>query len=282
MLITAMMKQKIEFRNEDCLMTIENIRQSGEKIDLVVTSPPYNSARNNSAKNERSRQNHEDRYDVYEDNKTNEEYYKWILSIINGIDNILIENGVILWNQNYSSENPMVLWELLSEIHTKTNFMIADVVVWKKSSALPNNTSSNRLTRIWEPVFVLCRKNEYSTFKTNKKTTSVCAKTGQQFYENVFNIFEAANNDGSNEFNKATYSSDFVVKLLRMYARPNSRIYDPFMGTGTTGIGVAKYGNNCSCIGSEISPNQVAYANNRLSNLLLVKEQTEPEGEALF
>jgi len=259
-----MKNQMIEFRNEDCLLTIESLKKSGEKIDLVVTSPPYNGARNSKQKTERSRQNHEDRYDVYEDNKTNEEYYKWILSIINGIDNILSDNGVILWNQSYSSENPMVLWELLSEIHTKTNFMIADVVVWKKSSALPNNTSSNRLTRIWEPIFVLCRKNEYSSFNANKKCTSICKKTGQQFYENVFNFFEAANNDGSNEFNKATYSSDMVLKLLKMYAKPNSLIYDPFMGTGTTGIGVAKYGNNCSCIGSEISPNQVKFAKDRL------------------
>jgi DNA modification methylase len=268
----------IVFRNEDCLKTIESIKQSNKKIDLVVTSPPYNGARNNKGKNERSRENHEDRYDVYEDNKTNEEYYAWILSIINGIDSILVKNGVILWNQSYSSENPMVLWELLGEIHKNTNFMIADVICWKKGSALPNNTSSNRLTRIWEPVFVLCRKDEYATFNANKKLSSH-SSTGQAFYENVFNFFEAANNDGSNEFNKATYSSEMVVKLLKMYAREGSVVYDPFMGTGTTGIAVYKYGNKCSCIGSEISPNQVAYAKNRLSEL--EKKEPIPE-ETLF
>ena len=272
----------IEFRNEDCLMTIENIRQSGKKIDLVVTSPPYNGARNSKSKTDRSRENHEDRYDVYEDNKTNEEYYEWILSILNGIDSILVDNGVVLWNQSYSSENPMVLWELINEIHQKTNFMIADVICWKKSSALPNNTSSNRLTRIWEPVFVFCRKNEYATFTTNKKLTQLSKKTGQAFYENVFNMFSASNNDGSNEFNKATYSSSMVVKLLNMYAREGSVVYDPFMGTGTTGIGVAKYGNNCSCIGSEISPNQVEYAKNRLKEYINDMEKSDPIVDGLF
>lgn len=254
---------KIQFRNEDCLKTIGTIRSAKKKIDLVVTSPPYNGSRNNKAKNEKSRETHNDRYDVYEDNKTNEEYYEWILSIINGIDSILTENGVILWNQSYSSENPMVLWDVIHEIHSKTNFMIADVIVWKKSSALPNNVSSNRLTRIYEFIFTLCRKNEYKTFNANKKVTSVSAK-GQKYYENKFNFFEAPNNDKSCNLNKATFSSDMVLKLLDIYAKPNSVIYDPFMGTGTTGIAVERYGNGCVCIGSEISKAQVDYSVKRL------------------
>lgn len=103
---------KIQFRNEDCLKTIETIKKANKKIDLVLTSPPYNSSRNSRKKTEKSRETHNDRYDVYEDNKTNEEYYEWILSIINGCDEILNENGIILWNQTYSSENPMALWDI--------------------------------------------------------------------------------------------------------------------------------------------------------------------------
>lgn len=254
---------KIQFRNEDCLKTIDIIKNANKKIDLVLTSPPYNGSRNSGKKTERSRETHNDRYDVYKDNKTNEEYYEWILSIINGIDEILNTNGVILWNQSYSSENPMVLWELINEIHTKTNFMIAEMLVWKKGSALPNNVSSNRLTRIYEPVFVLCRKNEYKTFNANKQVTSV-SKTGQKYYENIFNFFEAPNNDKSTNLNKATFSSSMILQLLKIYAKPNSIVYDPFMGTGTTGIGVEMYGNGCICIGSEISSAQVEYSNNRL------------------
>ena len=254
----------IQFRNEDCLKTISIIKNAGKKIDLVLTSPPYNGSRNSGKKTEKSRETHNDRYDVYVDDKTNEEYYEWILSIINGIDEILNDNGVILWNQSYSSENPMVLWELINEIHTKTNFMIADVIIWKKGSALPNNVSHNRLTRIWEPVFVLCRKNEYKTFNANKQVTST-SKTGQKYYENMFNFVEARNNDASTNLNKATFSSDMVLQLLKIYCKPKSVVYDPFMGTGTTGIGVERYGNDCVCLGSEISKAQVEYSYNRLN-----------------
>ena len=59
-----------------------------------------------------------------------------------------------------------------------------------------------------------------------------------------------------------------VLELLKIYARPNSVIYDPFMGTGTTGIGVEKYGNGCICIGSEISEKQVEYSKERYNDFV--------------
>jgi hypothetical protein len=40
------------------------------------------------------------------------------------------------------------------------------------------------------------------------------------------------------------------------------------MGTGTTGIGVEKYGNGCICIGSEISEKQVEYSKERYNNFV--------------
>ena len=52
----------IQFRNEDCLVTIEKIRNINKKVDLVITSPPYNGSRNSGKKTEASRKIHNDRY----------------------------------------------------------------------------------------------------------------------------------------------------------------------------------------------------------------------------
>ena len=165
------------------------------------------------------------------------------------------------------------MWVALEAIR-KTNFMIADTIVWKKKSALPNNTSSNKLTRITEFVFVICRKNEFKTFQANKKVTSENAR-GQKYYENVFNFIEAPNNDGPCKLNKATYSSELVLQLLNMYAHDNDVVYDPFVGTGTTMIGCMKYNNgenSLTCIGSELSNAQIDFAKERINNFKKEKE----------
>lgn len=237
--------------NEDCIITIKE-KIENKTIDIVLTSPPYNTMRP-SAK--------DIGYDIYKDNLSNEKYSSWCCDIINSIDYKLKENGCILWNMSYGQENTECMILTISEIIRKTKFTIADIIVWKKKSATPNNTSSNKLTRICEHVFVLCRRTEFNTFFSNKGI-SIVSSTGQNIYKNVFNFIECHNNDSSTELNKATFSSNFVGKLLNIYAKKGSLIYDPFMGTGTTAIGAIRHG--CDYIGSEISQEQCEFATKRI------------------
>lgn len=257
------MSVKYKIFNENCFDTIKRFSENGEKINVVLTSPPYNTARTTFT--QRSRDTHNNRYDVHFDAMTDDEYFDWTKELFLLLDGVLEKNGVILYNISYGSENPNAMWVALEAIR-KTNFMIADSIVWKKSSALPNNVTFNKLTRITEFVFVICRKDEFATFQANKKETKKNSN-GQQYYENVFNFIEAPNNDGPCDLNKATYSSELVKQLLEIYARPDDIIYDPFFGTGTNVIGCFKYHkgeSNLTCYGSEISEAQVNFAIERI------------------
>lgn len=249
--------------NEDCLETMVS-HLVDRSIDIVLTSPPYNTGRD--LKSQRARDNHEGRYDEYSESKSNEEYDNFTVNLFNGFDKVLSHNGVVLYNISYGTENPTQMWTCISEVCKRTNFTIADVVVWKKQSALPNNVSANKLTRICEFVFVLCRKSEYDTFTMNKEVSSKRKDNGQTMYKNVLNFIEAPNNDGANELNKATFSTIFARKLLNMYAKPNSLVYDCFMGTGTTAIACIREKHRF--IGSEISTKQWEYANERIKQEL--------------
>lgn len=250
----------IEIFNEDCLYTMNN-RLAEKSVDIVITSPPYNNSR--TCHSDYCMKTSNCRYSEYNDNKPNGEYCKWICDIFDGYDRIVKNNGTVLFNISYGSENPSVMFECISDIIHFTNWMVADVISWKKKSALPNNVSSNKCTRICEFVFVFCRKNEYDTYVANKPVTSH-SRTGQPFYSVIYNFIEADNNDGTNPLNKATFSSDLVAQLLDMYS-PNSdaTVYDSFMGTGTTAFVCQKRGLNC--YGSELSSAQCDYANNRLA-----------------
>ena len=237
--------------NEDCLITMNNLDKNS--IDVILTSPPYNMTERKDSYN--------GRYDVYEDKKTENEYLEWTDKIFNSYDRILKNNGVIIYNFSYSHENPFMPYAVVNSIHKNTVFTVADTLFWKKDTALPLSTSPTKLTRYVEFVFIFVRKNELYTFTTNKKVKSINEKTGQNFYEIYPNIIDAKNNDKATDLNKATFSSEFVRKCLRIYAKENSIIYDSFMGTGTTAE--ACIIEKMNFIGSELSKNQVEYAKKR-------------------
>ena len=243
--------------NEDCLLTMKRL---DSKVDAVITSPPYNTSRISNS--ERARKENEARYDIHLDNKTDNEYLDWSVTLFNNYDKVLKQNGCVLYNISYSSENTDLIWKFVAEIINKTNFTTADTIIWKKDCAIPNNTSHNKLTRICEFIFVFVRKIELETFFMNKNITSANNK-GQKYYENMFNFIEAKNNDSSNDLNKATYSTELVRKLLLIYTKENDLIYDSFMGTGTTANACIIEKRNY--LGSELSEEQCKYAEKRLN-----------------
>jgi DNA modification methylase len=154
---------------------------------------------------------------------------------------------------------------MVSEICNQTNFSIADTIIWKKPTSIPYPASKNRLRRICEFVFVFSRKNELETFETNKNF--IIGNNGQNYYDIIDNFIEASNNDGSNNLNKATYSTELVRKLLLLYTKENDLIYDSFMGTGTTANACVMEKRNY--LGSEISDKQCNYAEKRLNIKIL-------------
>lgn len=253
--------------NEDC---IETMNKLDVKVNAIITSPPYNTGSrveywSNKKVNGVRIYSQEKRYDKYLDTKTSDEYIKWTINIFNKYNEILEKDGCIIYNISYGNESPETLWLLIAEIIKNTEFTIADCISWKKSTALPNTTSKNKLTRLCEFVFIIVRKSEYLTFNTNKKITTTSNK-GQFFYDVFYNYIEAPNNDGSNDFNKATYSTELVRKLLLMYTKENDLIYDSFMGTGTTANACVIEKRNY--IGSELSKEQCKYAENRIKNTI--------------
>tara|TARA_R110002072_G_scaffold300523_1_gene478229 strand:+ start:179 stop:958 length:780 start_codon:yes stop_codon:yes gene_type:complete len=242
--------------NENCLDTMQKMEQ--KKIDCILTSPPYNTSRKGSSLKKASASV---RYDEFNDCKTDNEYINWTLNIFNSYNKVLKENGIIIYNLSYSSENTHLMWLVISEIINKTQFTIADCIIWKKPTTTPNNTSPNKLTRIIEYVFIICRKNEIDSFQCNKEISSI-TKSGQKIYKNYFNFIEAPNNDGSNNIHKATFSTDLVRKLIKLYVKKNEIVYDSFIGTGTTAIACIM--EDVNYIGSELSRRYVDYSNKRI------------------
>lgn len=235
----------------DCLDAMSEMEKAGVMVDKVITSPPYNTARNQPDR----------RYDIHRDGMSSGEYADWLASVVSAIGRILRPNGCILMNMSYGADSSESMIVSMARVLERTEFTMADILVWKKPNAWPNNMSSNKTTRVCEFVFVLCRRSEYDTFTSNKRLSSV-KENGQRVYVPMMNLFEAPNGNSIDE-NHSTFSIGFVRELIRRYVVKGDVVMDPFNGSGTTMAA-------CDCMGirgyySELSESQCRYAVERLS-----------------
>lgn len=243
--------------NENCFETMKKMAENNIKVDVILTSPPYNMSKKRKGGFADS-----GRYDLYKDNLEEEDYLKWTVDLFNKFDLILNKQRSIIYNFSYSIENPSLPYKLVTEIVKNTSFDLVDTIIWKKKCGLPFPANGKRLSRNWEYVFVFVRKDEVNTYENNRRVKSVSEKTNQKYYEAIYNFVDAKNNDGKCPYNQATYSTELCDKLLDIYTQDNWIVYDPFMGSGTTAVSCKK--RNLNYIGSEISSQQVEYANQRI------------------
>lgn len=252
--------------NEDCLVTMS--RMPIGAVGMVLTSPPYNTSRDcgryTLADAKTGYPSY--RYDQHSDGMTDEEYEAWTVKLFLEFARVVNLGGCVLYNLSYGRNGASAMLRTVARVTGETPWRCFDILYWKKRNALPDNQSRNRLTRIVEPVFVFVREGEEKVFHANKRQTSLRA-SGQAMYSPIFNVFEAANNDGENKLNKAAFSTEFVSRLLDIYAQPEVVVYDPFCGTGTTAVACRQRG--LDFVGSEISAAQCAFAERRLQGVLL-------------
>lgn len=243
--------------NEDCFQTMKRMQDNNILADLILTSPPYNMTKRKGGLSDSGR------YDVYNDWKPEEEYLNWSVNLFNEFDKVLKPNRAIIYNFSYSIENPSLPYKLVTKIVQETPFELIDTIVWKKKCGLPFPANGKRLSRIWEFLFVFVRKYEVSTYENNREVKSISEKTGQKYYEVAYNLIEANNTTIRCPQNQATFSIELCEEIFKLYAKDNWLVYDPLIGSGTTAVACKK--NGMQYIGSEISKQQVDFANQRLS-----------------
>ncbi len=260
------MLRSIDIQCRDCIETMAEMEPAS--VDLVVTSPPYNMTSRAGGYADTGR------YDVYTDWKTEDEYVDWTLSLFSGFDRVLKKDSAVVYNFSYSIENPALPYRLVADLQAKSSFALVDTVIWKKASGLPFPANLRRLSRIWEFIWIFARKDELGTFRVHKKVSRKSAKTGQTYWKVHYNLVEARNNDEPTpELNQATYSSELVLKLLDIYAADGYTVFDPFNGTGTTGLACKMSPlKDLAYVGSEISERQVRHSLRRIGGW------QEPEG----
>ena len=150
-------------------------------------------------------------------------------------------------NLSYGGAQASLPMHLVVAIENRTQWRIADKIVWKKRCSHAMSSSRTQLARVVEDIFVFHRETERERFVCNKPVYD----TGH--YGWVSNFVTAANSDPSDSPCHARFSSELVMLVLQKYIAAGTRdvtILDPFVGSGTTFRACAQLG--FSCVGVEL------------------------------
>lgn len=245
----------INIYNEDCRDTMRRMKEEGVKVDLTVTSCPYDNLRS------------------YHNFSTwNFDIFKEIAKLLY---DVTADGGVVVWVVGDATINGSETGTSFKQAlyFMECGFKLHDTMLFEKnSSSFPAKRTGNRYTQIFEYMFVfskgkpktahlICDKeNKWKNF-TNWGKNTIYNKDGELIPTNNIKPvpeFSPRNNIwkytvGFN-INEGKHPAVFPYQLaedhILTWSNEGDLIFDPFTGSGTTAS--AALCNNRKFIGSEI------------------------------
>jgi len=255
--------------HEDCKDFMKRSSFHGIRVDVIVTSPPYNINKE---------------YGSYRDNKERKDYLDWLYEIAQLSYLILKDNGSFFLNIGGTPSYPMLPFEVIEKFK-KAGYQLQNTIHWIKSISFEktdvgkNNgirdysighfkpiVSDRYLTDIHEYIFHFTKEGNV---KLNKRAIGVP-------YQDKTNIgrWKSATQDKRDRGNvwfipyptiqesrhhPAVFPEKLPYLCIKMHGvKPDMLVYDPFMGIGTTALACIKLG--VKYMGTEIDADYIKVA----------------------
>tara|TARA_X000000368_G_C22894080_1_gene651013 strand:+ start:14 stop:793 length:780 start_codon:yes stop_codon:yes gene_type:complete len=247
---------KIEFDkiyNESCLETLKKIPDNF--IDLVITSPPYNMNLRIRKGEYCSRQIVKEistKYEGFSDNLPIEEYFEFHSKVLR---ELLRVSNLVFYVVQVVTGSKRALFKLIGEF----NENLKDIIIWDKKTAEPA-IQQQVLNRQSELILVF--ENDYPI---SRQFRSATFKRGT--LNDIWQIDRNRNNKKKEKEKShgATFPETLISKIVENFSKKGDKIYDPFLGTGTTAVVSKKLKRKY--IGSEILKDYCKIATKRLKEV---------------
>ena len=222
-------------------------RMDSESIDLTVTSPPY------------------------DDLRTYNGYSFDFESIAKELYRVTKLGGGIVWVVGDQTKNGSESGTSFKQAlyFKEIGFNLHDTMIYEKnSSTYPASVSGNRYSQIFEYMFVFSKGKPKAKLICDKPNKWAGHKDFSGKLKNPVPDFSPRTNIWRyiTSFNGVKHPAPFPEQLaadhIISWSNEGDVIYDPFMGSGTTGYVAKKLNRNY--IGSEISLDYCLIANQRI------------------
>ena len=205
--------------NESCLDTMRGM--SDKSIDLILTSPPYNMnlrIRNGKYCSRQIVKEISTKYEGFSDNLPIEEFYELHKKILSEAIRV---SKILFYNIQIVTGSKQAFFKLIGDYHKN----LKEVIVWDKGHGQPA-MSPNVLNRRSELILVL----ESEDGAISRKFSTCNFLRGSM--DDVWNIKRGRKISSSHG---AVFPEELARKVIQNFTRSGDVVYDPFMGSGTTG-----------------------------------------------
>ena len=257
----------INVYNKDCRYTMQRMKEDNIKVDLVITSPPYDNLRSYNHSSDWN-------FDVFKE-------------IAQLLYDITADGVVVVWVVGDATINGSETGTSFKQAlyFMECGFKLHDTMLFEKnSSSFPAKRTGNRYTQIFEYMFVfskgkpktahlICDKeNKWKNFTNQDKNTNY-NKNGELIQTNDIKPvpeFSPRNNIwkytvGFN-INEGKHPAVFPYQLaedhLKTWSNEGDLVFDPFTGSCTTAS--AALCNNRRFIGCEIDKTYFSFIPNNI------------------
>ncbi len=226
-----------------CGDAIEIMKQIPDgKVDLVVTSPPYNlkNSTGNGMKDGRggkwANAALQNGYTNHDDSMPHDEYVKWQRKCLTEMMRVIPDTGAIFYNHKWRVQDG----KLQDRQDIVSGFPVRQIIIWRRKGGL--NFNPGYFLPTYEVIYLIAKPK----FKLKPKSNA---------YGDVWEFTQEMKNG---------HPAAFPVALIdRIVSSTDAKvILDPFMGSGTTAISAINF--NRDYIGIDLSPEYCKMAEDRI------------------
>ena len=230
----------------DCIEEMQKLIDKGTKVDLTITSPPYD--------------------DIYDYNGTliwNYDIFKNVAKLLYNITN---DGGVVVWVVNDQMKNGSETGTSFRQAlyFMEIGFKLHDTMIYAKNNPVPN--ARNRYQQSFEYMFVFSKGKPKTTNilkepRSNKWNDKRCFRKEKRFNrdkDGQFSVIKDFHFDINEEVPRrniwyysvglngstkdreafkhpAIFPEKLVQDHILSWSNEGETVFDPFLGSGTTG-----------------------------------------------
>lgn len=224
---------KATLHNIDCMDLLKATPDNS--FDLTVTSPPYNMrtrVRNGKYTVREKSEHFSKKYTNFDDALSIDDYFNFHSNVIK---EMLRVSKIVIYNIQIVTGSKEAIFKIIGIFHKD----IKDIVIWDKGHGQPA-MHDGVLNKATELILILEQNatagRAFSNFNFNRGELSDIWRIPRQLNE------------------VEGHSASFPVKLAETailnFSKEGNKIFDPFLGTGTTAIASLK--NNREFVGCEL------------------------------